>query len=220
MIKIAIADDQTLLRQMLSIILSQNDAFSVVGEAEDGHKILSVCRATKPDVVLMDMRMPIADGVFALEAIKSEFPEIKVIMLTTFEDEKNVLRAYSGGADGYILKDVEPQMLMLSIKCVYDGMFVVYEGINSILRRYVKAALTGRPQLLDTADALYDEFGLDVTDRKILKMVTDGKSNREIAAELSFTEGTIKNKISRILNITGLKDRTQVAVFALKNDLI
>lgn len=220
MIRVAIADDQTLFRQMLSMILSQNGEFLVVGEAENGNDILTVCRENKPDVVLLDVRMPASDGISALVSIKNSFPEIKVMMLTTFGDEKNVLRAYSSGADGYILKDIRPQLLVTSIKCLCDGLFVSHESINAILRAYVKASSAGRAAQLDLADELYDEYGLDMTDRKILKLVTDGKSNREIAEALNFSEGTIKNKISRLLSITGQKDRTQVAVFALKNELI
>lgn len=220
MIRVAIADDQTLLRQMLSMILSQMEEFTVVGEAENGEEILALCRETKPDVVLMDIKMPSSDGISALSGIKAAFPEIKVVMLTTFGDEKNVLRAYTGGADGYILKDIRPQMLSESIKCVHGGLFVMHESIHTMLRRAVQAASAGRSAHLDMADETYDEYGLDATDRKILKLITAGKNNRAIGEELNFSEGTIKNRISRILGVTGQKDRTQLAVFALKNELI
>ncbi|SMC34155.1 response regulator transcription factor [Papillibacter cinnamivorans] len=220
MIKVAIADDQTLIRQMLSMILSQNGEFLVSGEAADGEELLRLCREHTPDVVLLDIKMPSYDGIYALNAIKSEFPETKVILLTTFGDEKNILRAFSGGADGYILKDIRPQMLISAIKSVCDGIFVAHESVAAVLRRHVCASVAGRSAQLDMADEIYDEYGLDITDRKILKYVTAGKSNREIAELLNFSEGTIKNRISRILSITGQKDRTQMAVFALKNELI
>lgn len=220
MIRIAIADDQMLLRQMLSMILSQTGGFKVVGEAENGDDILTLCREGKPDIVLMDIKMPVSDGISALIHIKNEFPEIKVIILTTFGDEKNVLRAYECGADGYLLKDVGPDMLARSIQCVQDGLFVMHEGIHAMLRAAVRSALAGKPAQLDMADELYDEYGLDKIDRRILKLITAGKNNREIGEELNFSEGTIKNRISRILGMTGQKDRTQLAVFALKNELI
>lgn len=220
MIKVAIADDQTLLRQMLSMILSQTDGITVVGEAENGDDILALCREHQPDIVLMDIKMPVSDGFAALACIKNQFPETKVIMLTTFSDENNVLRAYHGGADGYILKDIRPHMLVESIKCVHEGLFVMHGSIHSMLRKAVQAVSAGKSAQLDLADECYNEYGLSMTDRKILKLVTAGKNNREIGAELNFSEGTIKNKISRILSVTGQKDRTQLAVFALKNELI
>ena len=220
MIKIAVADDQTLLREMLSMILSQDEEFEVVGEAENGKEILDICREKCPDVVLLDIKMPSFDGVYALSAIKSEFPTVKVIMLTTFSDEKNVLSAYINGANGYILKDIKPQMLAMTVKCVLGGLFVMHESINSLLRGHAGTFTAGKSAQMDAAEEIYDEYGLDRTDRKIIKLLTNGGSNREIAEALNFSEGTIKNKISRILSVTGQKDRTQIAVFALKNDLI
>ncbi|MBS4032476.1 MAG: response regulator transcription factor [Clostridiales bacterium] len=220
MIRIAVADDQTLLREMLAMILSQDEEFEVVGEAGNGKEILEICRDKQPGVVLLDIKMPTYDGVYALSAIKSEFPAVKVIMLTTFGDEKNVLDAYNGGADGYILKDIKPHMLAMTVKCVRDGLFVMHESIHSILRKRIGVLTAGKAAQLDAAEELYDEYGLDLTDRKVIRLLINGKSNREIAEALSFSEGTIKNRISRILSITGQKDRTQIAVFALKNDLI
>jgi len=220
MIRIAIADDQTLLREMLALILVQDNEFAVVGEAENGQDILQICKEKSPDVVLLDIRMPEFDGVYALNIIKRQFPDIKVIMLTTFGDEKNVLNAYSSGADGYVMKDIKPQMLVMAIKCVCNGLFVAHDSIHSILRRQVMSLPCGKPAQLNAAENLYDEYGLDYTDRKIIRLLVSGKSNREIAEALNFSEGTIKNRISRILSVTEQKDRTQIAVFALKNNLI
>lgn len=220
MIKIAVADDQMLLREMLSMILSQDEEFEVVGEAENGKEILEICREKNPDVVLLDIKMPAFDGVYALNAIKGDFPAIKVIMLTTFGDEKNVLNAYGAGADGYILKDIKPHILAMTVKCVCDGLFVIHESINSTLRRQAGALAARKLARLDATEDLYDEYGLDRTDRKVIRLLISGKSNREIAETLNFSEGTIKNRISRILSVTGQKDRTQIAVFALKNDLV
>lgn len=220
MIRIALADDQTLLREMLSIILSQDSDFEVVGEAENGVDILEICRIKSPDVVLLDIKMPTLDGVYALGAIKSQFPNIRVIMLTTFGDENNVLNAYVRGADGYIMKDINPQILIMTIKCVCGGLFIVHESINKTLRRQITALSSGKSAQHNASEDLYDEYGLDNTDRKIIKLLVSGKSNREIAEKLNFSEGTIKNRISRILSVTGQKARTQIAVFALKNNLI
>jgi DNA-binding NarL/FixJ family response regulator len=179
MIRIAIADDQMLLRQMLSMILSRIGEFTVVGEAENGDDILTLCRERKPDIVLMDIKMPVSDGISALIHIKNEFPEIKVIILTTFGDEKNVLRAYECGADGYLLKDVRPDMLARSIQCVQDGLFVMHESIHAMLRAAVRSALAGRPAQLDMADSCTTNMGW-TRSTSDLKLITAGKNNREI----------------------------------------
>ncbi len=220
MIRIAIADDQTLLREMLALILAQDNEIAVVGEAGNGQDILQICKEKSPDLVLLDIRMPEFDGAYALNIIKRQFPDIKVIMLTTFGDEKNVLNAYSSGADGYVMKDIKPQMLVMAIKCVCNGLFVAHDSIHSILRRQMMDLPHVKPAQLNAAENLYDEYGLDYTDRKIIRLLVSGKSNREIAEALNFSEGTIKNRISRILSVTEQKDRTQIAVFALKNNLI
>lgn len=219
MIKIAIADDQVLLREMLSMVLSSDSGLEIVGLAGNGEEILDICREKKPDIVLLDIKMPVRDGVFALEAIKKEMPHIKVIMLTTFGDERNVLEAYKKGANGYILKDIKPPMLIMAIKCVYEGLFVMQDEISELVHRRIK--LPTLKKAVETGGyELDDEYGLDALDRKIIRLLVDGKSNKEIGEALNYSEGSIKNRISRILDATGLKDRTQIAVFALQNNII
>jgi len=218
-IRIAIADDQTLLREMLSVMLTQDEEFEVVGEAGNGEDIIKLCREKNPDVVLLDIKMPAYDGVYALHALKRDFPGIKVIMLTTFGDEKNALNAYSSGADGYILKDIKPCILIMTVKCIYEGLFVMHGSINAFIRGQVTSP-SGKASAFEAVEDLYDEYGLDRIDRKIIKLLINGKSNKEIGEALNFSEGTIKNRISRILSVTGQKDRTQIAVFALQNNLV
>ncbi len=220
MIKIAIADDQMLLREMLSAVLSAEGWAEVAGMAGNGEEILDVCREKKPDIVLLDIKMPVRDGVSALEAIKKEMPQIKVIMLTTFGDERNVLDSYKKGADGYILKDIRPSLLMMAVKCVSEGMFVMQDEIAALLRGRIRPTYSKRAGELDVLEELHDEYGLDATDRKIIRLLADGKSNREIGEALNYSEGSIKNRITRILAATGLKDRTQIVVFALQNNII
>lgn len=221
MIRIAIADDQTLLREMLSVILSAGDnEMEVVGLAANGEEIIGICRNKKPDIVLMDIKMPVKDGFCALEAIKKEMPEIKVVMLTTFGDERNVLEAFKKGADGYVLKDIKPPMLVMTIKCVYEGLFVMQHEISSLLRKRIKISSFGKSYEHEEYEHVQYEYGLDTVDRKIIKLIASGKSNKEIAALLNYSEGSIKNRISRILDTTGLKDRTQIVVFALQNNII
>ena len=220
MIKIAIADDQTLLREMLSMILASENGIEVVGLASNGEEVIDVCRNKKPDIVLMDIKMPVKDGFCALDAIKKAMPQIKVIMLTTFGDERNVIEAFKKGADGYVLKDIKPSMLVMSIKCVYEGIFVMQDEISSLLRKRIKAGSNGKRSEAGQYEHMHDEYGLDAIDRNIIRLIASGKSNKEIAAALNYSEGSIKNRISRILDITGLKDRTQIVVFALQNNII
>jgi len=220
MIRIALADDQTLLREMLRMILSQDETIEVVGEAKDGDEILKVCRELKPDIVLLDIKMPEQDGIYALKQLKSEFPAIKVIMLTTFGDEKNVLQAWQAGADGYILKDIRPRVLLDSIKTVQEGFFVAHQSIHAILHRHTGISSSQKSAALEAYAQRCNEFGLDLIDLKIIKLLINGRNNKEIGEILNFSEGTIKNKISRILSNTGQKDRTGIVVFALQNNLI
>lgn len=216
MINVAIADDQALLREMLSMVLSAEKGIEVAGLACSGEEIIRVCRQTKPDLVLLDIKMP-GGGIVAMETIKKEMPHIKAVMLTTFGDEKSVIEAFKKGADGYVLKDIKPELLVLTIRCVYNGLFVMQEGVASLVRANIKP---GKKHYMDTLEELHDEYGLDAIDRKLIRLLVDGKSNREIGDALSFSEGTIKNRITRILSVTGLKDRTQIAVFALQNNII
>ncbi|NPV42665.1 MAG: response regulator transcription factor [Firmicutes bacterium] len=220
MIKIAIADDQMLLRDMLSMVLSSENEIDVVGLAGNGKKILDICREKNPDVVLLDIKMPGSSGIFVLETLKKEMPHIKVIMLTTFGDESSVIESYKKGANGYILKDIKPQMLIMAIKCVFQGMFIMHDEIAGLIRKRIKPLASKNASELAELEELHDEYGFDVIDRKIIRLLADGKSNKEIGEALNYSEGSIKNRITRILNATGLKDRTQIVVFALKNDII
>lgn len=217
MIKVAIADDQMLLREMLSMVLTAEDGIEVVGSACDGEGIIRICKETDPDLALLDLKMPGSGGIHALEAIKKELPHIKAVMLTTFSDEKSVLNAFQKGADGYVLKDIKPELLAMAVRCAYHGLFVMQEGIAALVRANIKPGASRR---FDKLEELHDEYGLDVIDRKLIRLLVEGKSNREIGDALSFSEGTIKNRITRILSVTGLKDRTQIAVFALQNNII
>ena len=220
MIKVAIADDQTLLRDMLKLMLIQDSEIEVVGCAGNGKDIINICKNQSPDIVLMDIKMPVLDGVYALSTIKQSFPNIKVLMLTTFGDEKNVMEAYKAGADGYILKDIKPQTLVMTVKCIQDDLFVMHKGANAFIKNQVKYTPAEKLIEFEEIEKIYDEYGLDKNDRKIIKLLINGLSNKEIGKALNFSEGTVKNRISRILNVTGLKDRTQIAVFALQNNLV
>lgn len=217
MIRVAIADDQVLLREMLVMILSAEGEIDVIGAAGNGEEIVNLCRQTTPDLVLLDLKMPDSGGIPALETLKKEMPHLKVVMLTTFSDEKSVLEAFQKGADGYVLKDIKPELLTMAIKCAYHGLFVMPQSITGAVRAHLKAGVLRH---FDKLEAIHDEYGLDIIDRKLIRLLVEGKSNKEIGQALNFSEGTIKNRIRRILSVTELKDRTQIAVFALQNDIV
>lgn len=207
MIKAVIADDIQILRQGLKAILEQDDGIEVAGLAADGREAWQLCRKLKPDVVLMDMRMPKYDGSYGITRIKADFPDIRVLVLTTFDDRETVDAAVQGGADGYILKEMEDDKVIQSVKAVCAGIRVFGGSVFEGMRRQM--ALPGA------------KADLDLTPREmdIMRLVAQGMDNREIAAGLFLAEGTVRNNISRLLEKLKLKDRTQLAVFAVKNNL-
>jgi len=216
LVKIAIADDQVLFRDMLSIILKQEPAFEVVGCAGNGKEIVQLCGEKHPDVVLLDVKMPESDGIFALLKIKENFPQMKVIMLTTFEEEDYIFKACTNAADGYILKDTKPEVLINTVKCVFDGLFVMHHSVQEYLSRKLEKAVKSE-KINEIAE---ERYGFDSVDLLILRLLSMGKNNAEIAQGVNYSEGTIKNRISHMLEITALKDRTQLAIFALQNSII
>lgn len=209
MIKVVIADDIQILRQGLKAILEQDSEIRVAGLAADGREAWQMCRERKPDVVLMDMRMPEYDGSYGISRIKAEFPETRVLVLTTFDDRETVDAAVGSGADGYILKEMEDALVIQAVKTVYAGIQVFGGSVFEGMRRQLAAP---RPK---------GELAADLTprERDIMRLVAQGMDNREIAAGLFLAEGTVRNNISRLLDKLKLKDRTQLAVFAVKNNL-
>ena len=216
MIKVLIADDIQILRQGLAAILVRDPEIQVAGLAANGREALELCEKHQPDVVLMDMRMPEYDGSWGIRQIKQQFPRIRVLVLTTFDDDETVEAALSSGADGYILKEMEDEKVIQSVKAVCAGMGVfggsVFEGMRRQMSR------TGSP---DREAGAATDLSSRITDRErdIMRCVARGMDNKEIAAQLFLAEGTVRNNISRLLEKLGLKDRTQLAVFTVKNRL-
>lgn len=223
MIKAIIADDQVLLREMLKTLLLQDKEIEVPACAGNGNEAIQLCKLHRPDVILMDIRMPDLDGIKAMTVIKKSFPKVKLIMLTTFEDIGNITEAYLNGADGYILKDIKPELLTMVVKCIYHDLFVMCKSAHSFMMKQFEMICGDKislvPQLTEENNN-GQEVELDKTDLKILKLLAEGNSNKSIAEQVNFSEGTVKNRISRILNLLGIKDRTQLVVYALKNNLI
>ena len=235
-IKIIIADDIRILRQGLKAVLSTDPDMDVVALCENGMEAYEQTKLQKPDVVLMDMRMPEFDGEFGIKKIKAEFPEVKILVLTTFDDDETVKKALSSGADGYILKESEDEKVIASIKQVHSGISVfgssVFNALKSQLLNATQNNTSSQGEQTsqnennsdDTSSATYkNSYGEEITftprERDVLKLVSLGFDNKEIAKKLYIAEGTTRNQISRLLEKTGLKDRTQLAVYAVKNGL-
>lgn len=213
MIRIMIADDQALIRQSLNIVVNGLKNLTVVGLAQNGEEVLEQLSKIKVDIILMDVRMPIMDGVTCTRLVKSQYPNTKVIMLTTFNDDEYVFNALKFGASGYLLKGISVEDLEKSIHVVHEGGAmlnpdVAYKVVN---------------QFQDIVEKNYDVVievkgieELNDNEWEIIRLVGHGKSNKEIAAEVLFTEGTIRNYISSILSKLGLRDRTQLAIWEIQ----
>ncbi|MBR0142447.1 MAG: response regulator transcription factor [Ruminococcus sp.] len=208
MINVIIADDVKILREGLKAVLSQEESIKVIAEASNGKEAFEMSVRYKPDVVLMDMRMPEYDGSYGTREIKQKLNGVKVLVLTTFDDKETVNKAMSSGADGYILKEMDNEQIINSIKAVAGGINVFCDNIFRSIKKE-----TSVPQ---------DSRSFDLTEREkdFLRLICDGCDNKEIASKLFLAEGTVRNGISKLLEKLNLKDRTQLAVFAIKNNII
>jgi DNA-binding NarL/FixJ family response regulator len=207
MIRILLADDQSLIRQGIKSLLESNPQMQIIGEAENGQRVLEQIPALQPDVVLMDIRMPVMDGVAATAAIAQQYPNIKVLVLTTFDDDEYVFQAMRLGAKGYLLKDTEPDELMLAIQSVHKGQTLLGPGLFEKALMPVSAPVSSTE--LPPGLAQLTPRELDV-----LRLIASGANNREIAESLFLSENTIKNYVTNILSRLNLRDRTQAALFA------
>lgn len=216
MIKVLIADDQELIRESLKIILDVNNDIKVVGLAEDGRKVLELLNKTLPDVILMDIRMPELDGVQCTKAVKKKFPDVKIIILTTFDDDEYVFYALKYGASGYLLKGCSVQELTSAVYTVMNGGSILNQGvITKVVRLFNQLAQASITPELDDRDVK----DLNRTERNIASLVGRGLSNKEIAETLFLSEGTIRNALSSALSKLNLRDRTQLAIWAVQTGL-
>jgi len=211
-IRIAIIDDEKLIREGLKIILSTYKDIEVVGMGENGLEALDICRTNNIDLVLMDIRMPICDGVEGTKLIKTEFPNTKVLILTTFRDIEYIEEALKNGASGYLLKDSSYDLIHEGIKASVIGNIVIHPDIALDILEH-KNSSTNPNKILK-------EYCLTDKEYEIIKLIAEGLSNKEISEKLFLSEGTVKNNVSTILSKLGLRDRTQLAIFAYKNNLI
>lgn len=211
-IRVLVVDDQLLMRDGLASLLTVQPGINVVGTAENGEVALAAVADLLPDVVLMDVRMPVMDGIAATAEIHHRFPEIKVLMLTTFDDEAYVTGALRAGAFGYVLKNTPASDLAQAIQMAQRGMVqLAPSAAAKILPRETSS-------LLPTADTGGENPLARLTEREteVLRLVVQGASNQEIADKLVITEGTVKSHISNILNRLDARDRTQAAVIAVR----
>jgi DNA-binding NarL/FixJ family response regulator len=213
-IQVLIADDQKLLRESLKSIIEQDPEIKVAGCAGDGLEALEICDQTAIDLILMDIRMPVCDGIEGTKIIKKSHPQIKILVLTTFDDDQNVFKTLLNGADGYILKDVTPDELIQAVKNVAAGFSIFSKKPHQSIINQLSVA--GEPGDREEQK----DIGLKDREIKIIALIADGKSNREIAAELSLSAGRVKNIISEMLSKLDLKDRQQLVSFAYKKGIV
>lgn len=217
MIKVLIADDQELIRQSLQIVLGNQVSIEVTGAVENGRKVIRSIRENKPDVILMDIRMPEMDGVQCTKIIKDNYPDIKIIILTTFDDDEYVFSALRDGASGYLLKGISMEELVEAIKKVNSGSAMINSDITSkVVQLFSKMAQSNLA--IQVKKEGVEDIGR--TEWKVIQLVGCGLSNKEIAAKLILSEGTVRNYLSTILNKLNLRDRTQLAIWAVQTDVV
>jgi len=215
MIKVLLVDDQDILVEGLKLILSKEDDLIICGSANNGRSAYEACEWNSPDVVLMDIQMPVVSGVEATAMIKRDFPRIKILVLTTFNDDEYIYEALKHGASGYLLKDASPSEIADAIRTVYKGGALIQSEVAvKVLDQFSELARGKKEVQRDPRTG-------QLTDREIdiCRLIAEGKNNQEIAGELYLSEGTVKNHITRILIKLDLRDRTQLAVFTIKNGL-
>ena len=207
-VRVVLVDDQALFREGLRTLLSTRADIEVVGEAADGAQAVVMVGQTQPAVVLMDLQMPVMDGVQATAKLRERYPEVRVLVLTTFDDEGNVFGALRAGAAGYLLKDVSLDTLVSAIHAAARGECFLQSTVTGTVVDAVTRMMTAGP----TATALV--LPLSPREREILGLVSTGASNKEIADRLCLAEGTVKNHVTNILVKLDVRDRTQAALRA------
>ena len=213
-IKVLLVDDHTVVLKGLAFFFFFQEDIELVGEASNGKEALMKVGETNPDVVLMDLYMPEMDGVEATVCIKKEYPDVKVIVLTSFSDQAHVLPALRAGASGYILKDVEPDQLVEAIRSAYKGNIQLHPDIANALLSQTLPVEEKEEEPSIQVDVL------TARENEVLQLLAKGMSNKEIASVLVITEKTVKAHVSSILSKLNLSDRTQAALYAVKNGIV
>ncbi|WP_251551186.1 response regulator transcription factor [Neobacillus muris] len=219
MIRTIIVEDQELIRKSLKILLESMSDIKIIGMASNGEEAIELCEKENPEVVLMDIQMPVMDGVKATEEIKKRMPHIKVIILTTFQDITYVLNALNAGAEGYILKAVNPQFLINGIKMVYHGGSLIPQELAKEVFQSLHAVAVKEGAGVTTSTVL-NTYDLNKQELKVLKYVAQGLSNKAIAERMYLSLGTVKNYISNIYSKLDVKNRTSAITKAIDEKII
>lgn len=208
---IIIAEDQPLLRDTLKLYLEKEKDFNIIDTVSNGEKVIESCNRHNPDLVIMDIQMPVMTGIEATKILKSRNPNIKILILSLYEKEDDFISSIISGADGYLLKDIEPGNLISSIRLINSGLAVYNK--NSLQKSYKRVVPLHNNNNCQRADFTEAEI-------EVIKKICEGKQNKVIADELNSSLGTVKNRIASILSKTGLSDRTQVVIYALKEGIL
>lgn len=207
-IRVVITDDDALIRDSLKMIMDLDEDIEVVGVCTNGDEAYKLCMEKPVDVILMDIRMPVCDGIIGTKKIKESFPHIHILILTTFQDDEYIFQALKNGANGYLLKNTPSTKIREQIKLAYSGTMLIHpdiaEKLSGMLYKEKKKDLS--------------VYKLTLREIEIIKLISEGYSNKEIAEKLYLGESTVKNYISGILNKLNLRDRTQIAIFYLKDN--
>ncbi|MGF7013682.1 DNA-binding NarL/FixJ family response regulator [Ornithinibacillus bavariensis] len=207
--RVLLVEDQAIVRQGLKVILEQDKNIKVTHEAENGLQAIEILEKYTIDFIMMDVRMPVMNGIEATRMIKKRWPEVKILILTTFNDDDYAMTALKEGANGFLLKTSDSTKLIEAVhSCMHGGLTIHDEVAAKVM-----------PKLLQSARREAVTIDLSPRELSITKLVGEGKTNKEISEELFLSIGTVKNHITQILQKTGLRDRTQLAIFAIKHEL-
>lgn len=205
-IKVIVADDDIMVREGMKIILSLDKEIEVVGTCANGDEAFQFCINNNVDVVLMDIRMPICDGVLGTKKICETCSKVKILILTTFNDDEYIVEALKNGASGYLLKNISPEEVIKAVKIVNEGNMIIHPNIAAKVPSLLK-----REEKMD-----FLKYDIQPVEKDIMRLISEGYSNKEIAEKIFLSQGTVKNKITDILSKLNLRDRTQIAIFYLK----
>ncbi|KGX86600.1 response regulator transcription factor [Pontibacillus litoralis] len=212
MIRVLLVEDQPIVRQGLKVILEQDNRIIVAHEASNGQEAMELLHKYVVDFIMMDVRMPVMNGIEATRMIKQKWPSIKILILTTFNDDEYVIEALKEGANGYLLKTAESNKLIEAVySCMNGGMILHDDVAAKVMPKLLKRPAHATPPLT---------VALSERELAVTKLVGEGKTNKEIASVLHLSIGTVKNHITKVLHKTDLRDRTQLAIYAVKHDLI
>jgi DNA-binding NarL/FixJ family response regulator len=215
-INVLLVEDQALVRAGLRVLLRQESDINVVGEAADGDEAMALVSQLRPDLVLMDIRLPKLDGIEATRQIKNAHPEVEVLILSAYEDDEGIFQAIQAGATGYVLKDITPENLVRAIRSVRAGMSTVHPGITRRLLERISTMSRSR----GPGTAAMHRDGLTPREVEILIGVAKGSSSRELAATLFVSESTVKSHLRAIYRKINVRDRSQVVAYAMRKGLI